>query len=156
MIARSSGWRPVRPPERVMPDRHRTGSVVVVVPTGGRMAGRRPASAGRRPTLASEGTYAGRSVCRELRARGQQMPVLMLTARDSVDDRVAGLDCGADDYLIKPFAFRELLARVRALLRRDGLSKDPVLRVADLEIDTVTHEVRRGGQPVELTSKEYA
>src|SRR5919109_42065 len=84
----------------------------------------------------------GFTVCRRLRARGRQMPILMLTARDTVDDRVAGLDSGADDYLIKPFAFRELLARVRALLRRDGLQRDPVLRAADLEVDTVTREVR--------------
>ena len=98
----------------------------------------------------------GLEVCKRLRARRRNMPVLMLTARDAVDDRVAGLDAGADDYLVKPFAFRELLARVRALLRRDGLSKDPVLRVGDLELDTVRHEVRRAGRPVELTSKEYA
>jgi len=98
----------------------------------------------------------GLTVCRRLRARHRNMPVLMLTARDTVDDRVAGLDSGADDYLVKPFAFRELLARVRALLRRDDLSKDPVLRAADVEVNTVTHEVHRAGRPVELTSKEYA
>jgi DNA-binding response OmpR family regulator len=98
----------------------------------------------------------GFGVCEQLRAQHSHTPVLMLTARDAVDDRVAGLDSGADDYLTKPFAFRELLARVRALLRREGRSKDPVLRVADLEIDTVSHEVRRAGKPVELTSKEYA
>jgi DNA-binding response OmpR family regulator len=98
----------------------------------------------------------GCEVCRRLRVRRRNMPVLMLTARDAVDDRVAGLDAGADDYLVKPFAFRELLARVRALLRRDGLSRDPVLRVADLEVDTVSHEVRRAGRAVTLTSKEYA
>ncbi|HEX3245460.1 MAG TPA: two-component system response regulator RppA [Chloroflexota bacterium] len=98
----------------------------------------------------------GLTVCRRLRSGRRNMPVLMLTARDTVDDRVAGLDAGADDYLVKPFAFRELLARVRALLRRDGLSKDPVLRVGNVEVDTVTHEVRRDGRPVELTSKEYA
>lgn len=98
----------------------------------------------------------GFALCRRLRAQGRHMPILMLTARDAVDDRVAGLDSGADDYLIKPFAFRELLARVRAMLRRNGLSKDPVLRLADLEVDTVTHEVRRAGRVVELTSKEYA
>jgi heavy metal response regulator len=98
----------------------------------------------------------GLTVCRRLRAGRRNMPVLMLTARDTVDDRVAGLDSGADDYLVKPFAFRELLARARALLRRDGLSRDPVLRVGDLEVDTVSHEVRRGGRPIELTSKEYA
>jgi len=98
----------------------------------------------------------GYTLCRRLRAGRRNVPVLMLTARDAVDDRVTGLDSGADDYLVKPFAFRELLARVRALLRRDGLSRDPILRVADIELDTVTHEVRRGGQPVQLTSKEYA
>jgi heavy metal response regulator len=98
----------------------------------------------------------GFTVCHRLRAARRNMPVLMLTARDAVDDRVTGLDSGADDYLVKPFAFRELLARVRALLRRESFSRDPVLRVADLEVNTVTREVRRGGRPVELTSKEYA
>src|SRR5690242_3034175 len=99
----------------------------------------------------------GLSVCRELRAQNRHMPVLMLTARDTVDDRVAGLDSGADDYLTKPFAFREFLARIRALPRRDGRSaRDPVLRVADLQIDTVSREVRRGGRVIDLTSKEYA
>jgi heavy metal response regulator len=98
----------------------------------------------------------GLAVCHALRAQHTHTPVLMLTARDAVDDRVSGLDSGADDYLTKPFAFRELLARIRALLRRDGRAKDPVLRVADLEVDTVSHEVRRGGKPIELTSKEYA
>ncbi len=73
-----------------------------------------------------------------------------------MNDRVFGLDSGADDYLTKPFAFRELVARVRALLRRDGLSRDPVLRIADVEIDTVSHDVRRAQRTVELTSKEYA
>ena len=98
----------------------------------------------------------GITVCQRLRAARKNMPVLMLTARDTVDDRVAGLDSGADDYLVKPFAFRELLARVRALLRRDGFSRDPVLSVGDLEVDTVSHEVRRGGRSIDLTSKEYA
>jgi DNA-binding response OmpR family regulator len=98
----------------------------------------------------------GLAVSHALRAGDAHMPILMLTARDAVDDRVSGLDSGADDYLTKPFAFRELLARIRALLRREGRSKDPVLRVADLEVDTVSHEVRRGGKPIELTSKEYA
>jgi DNA-binding response OmpR family regulator len=99
----------------------------------------------------------GLSVCTQLRAQNRHMPVLMLTARDAVDDRVAGLDSGADDYLTKPFAFREFLARVRALLRRDTRNaRDPILRVADLQVDTVSHEVRRAGRLVELTSKEYA
>jgi DNA-binding response OmpR family regulator len=98
----------------------------------------------------------GLEVCCRLRADRCNTPILMLTARDAVDDRVAGLDRGADDYLVKPFAFRELLARTRALLRRDIGSRDPVLRVADLEVDTVSHRVRRGATAVELTSKEYA
>ena len=98
----------------------------------------------------------GFRVCRTLRFDRCNVPILMLTARDAVDDRVAGLDNGADDYVVKPFAFRELLARSRALLRRDTSSRDPVLRVADLEIDSVSHLVRRAGKVVELTSKEYA
>jgi DNA-binding response OmpR family regulator len=98
----------------------------------------------------------GTSVCRRLRAAGDATPVLMLTARASVDDRVAGLDSGADDYLAKPFAFRELLARLRALLRRPARAYDPVLRVADLELDPATRRVRRHGQAVELTNKEFA
>jgi len=99
----------------------------------------------------------GVSVCRELRRRGLRSPILMLTARDSVDDRVAGLDAGADDYLVKPFAMKELLARLRALTRRSAeTSKSPVLQVADLTLDTLTHRVRRGGKPIQLTAKEYA
>jgi DNA-binding response OmpR family regulator len=84
------------------------------------------------------------------------MPVLMLTALDSVEDRVAGLDSGADDYLPKPFDPRELLARVRALLRRDLGRRDPMLRVADLEFDTTSREARRGGRTLDLTRREYA
>jgi len=98
----------------------------------------------------------GFQVCRQLRSDGQTVPVLMLTARDTVDDRVTGLDCGADDYLVKPFAFPELLARVRALLRRSGPSRGRTLRVGDVELDTVTHEVRRAGRPVDLTTRERA
>jgi DNA-binding response OmpR family regulator len=98
----------------------------------------------------------GLTVCRRLRERKIGTPVLMLTARDGVVDRVSGLDSGADDYLVKPFSFRELGARIRALLRRGVPGRDTVLRVADVEVDTVAHEVRRGGRPVELTSKEYA
>jgi DNA-binding response OmpR family regulator len=98
----------------------------------------------------------GLAVCRQLRASRRNMPVLMLTARDTVDNRVDGLNSGADDYLIKPFAFRELLARIRALLRRDAPSRSPVLRVADIEVDTITHEVRRAGKHIDLTNKEYA
>lgn len=98
----------------------------------------------------------GLAVCRKLRLERRNVPVIMLTARDTVDDRVAGLDSGADDYLVKPFAFRELLARARALLRRDGRTRDVVIRAADIEIDTISRQVRRGGRPVELTTKEYA
>ena len=98
----------------------------------------------------------GLTVCAELRRRGLRAPVLMVTARDAVDDRVAGLDSGADDYLIKPFAFAELLARLRALLRREPAFKGTVLQVADLEMDTARRTVRRNGQPISLTSKEYS
>jgi len=98
----------------------------------------------------------GLTVCAELRRRGLRAPVLMVTARDAVDDRVAGLDSGADDYLIKPFAFAELLARIRALLRREPAFKGTVLQVADLEMDTAQRTVRRGGLQIALTSKEYS
>jgi heavy metal response regulator len=98
----------------------------------------------------------GFSVCRELRARGAKTPVLMLTARDTVDDRVTGLDSGADDYLVKPFAFKELLARLRALTRRQSETRSTELRVADLALDTVAHTARRGGKRIELTAKEYS
>lgn len=98
----------------------------------------------------------GLTVCRRLRERGDKTPVLMLTARDTVDDRVRGLDTGADDYLVKPFAFAELVARVRALSRREPGLVDAVLRVADLELDTTTRNARRGGHGIELTTKEYA
>src|SRR5215208_4373588 len=98
----------------------------------------------------------GIEVCRYLRRTGNTTPVLMLTARDGVGDRVAGLDAGADDYLVKPFALEELLARVRALLRRsDPTSRDGVLRFADLELDPAAHEVRRGDRPMELTRTEF-
>jgi DNA-binding response OmpR family regulator len=98
----------------------------------------------------------GYAVCREVRAGGFRGPILMLTARDAVDDRVAGLDSGADDYLIKPFDFKELLARLRALLRRSATLRPPVARVADLALDTASHSVERGGRRVSLTAKEYA
>jgi DNA-binding response OmpR family regulator len=94
-------------------------------------------------------------VLKTLRAEGVKAPVLMLTARDAVSDRVAGLDSGADDYLTKPFAFEELLARVRALLRRGGERTSAVLRVADLTLDPATREVRRGTRRVSLTAREY-
>ena len=95
-------------------------------------------------------------VCQELRAKQVSTPILMLTARDSVEDRVKGLDSGADDYLTKPFAFGELLARVRALLRRDMSLKTPRLRVGDLVMDTLTREVQKGQRKIELTAKEYS
>lgn len=98
----------------------------------------------------------GFEVCAELRDTGVSKPILMLTARDTVEDRVEGLDTGADDYLVKPFEFRELLARLRALLRRHSEVRSPKIEIADLEIDTVSQTVSRGGRPVELTSKEYA
>jgi heavy metal response regulator len=99
----------------------------------------------------------GLDVCRELRQRGLRTPVLMLTARDAVDDRVGGLDAGADDYLVKPFALKELLARLRALTRRAAdAPKSPVLEIADLTLDTLTHRVKRGDKSIELTAKEYA
>jgi two-component system response regulator MprA len=97
----------------------------------------------------------GLEVCRRLRRAGNSVPVLMLTARDAVGDRVEGLDAGADDYLVKPFALEELLARVRALLRRGAASVDGVLRFADLELDPQTREVRRGGERIELTRTEF-
>jgi two-component system copper resistance phosphate regulon response regulator CusR len=98
----------------------------------------------------------GHTVCRELRGSGFGSPILMLTARDAVDDRVAGLDSGADDYLAKPFDFKELLARLRALLRRSAGLRPQVARVADLALNTASHGVTRAGKPVSLTAKEYA
>jgi DNA-binding response OmpR family regulator len=98
----------------------------------------------------------GWSVCRELRQRRSVVPILMLTARDEVEDRVRGLETGADDYLTKPFAFQELLARVRALLRRDKLHRTRTIRVADLEIDTAACRVTRHGRDVHLTRREYS
>ena len=98
----------------------------------------------------------GIEVCHEVRRRGITTPIIMLTARDALDDRVKGLDAGADDYLAKPFAFEELLARVRALLRRGQKYKTAGLKVADLEMDPVTRRVSRGGREIVLTGKEYA
>ncbi len=98
----------------------------------------------------------GFEVCRELRARGDATPVLMLTARATVDDRITGLDAGADDYLTKPFAFRELLARVRALLRREPQLHSDRVQLDDLVLDSASHRVSRAGRGIELTAKEYA
>ena len=97
----------------------------------------------------------GLALCATLRRTGSVCPILMLTARDTVADRVAGLDSGADDYLVKPFAFAELLARIRALLRRESVFLGTVLQIADLSLDTRSHEVYRNGQPIPLTTKEY-
>jgi two-component system response regulator MprA len=98
----------------------------------------------------------GLETCRRLRARGDSTPVLMLTARDDVPDRVAGLDAGADDYLVKPFALEELLARLRALLRRTAVDESGVLRFADLTLDPLRYEVRRGDREIELTRTEFS
>ncbi len=98
----------------------------------------------------------GLEVCRRLRRHGNRVPVLMLTARDEIENRVGGLDAGADDYVTKPFALEELLARVRALLRRASETSEEVLRFADLELDPGTREVRRGGERIELTRTEFA
>jgi len=118
-------------------------------------------------TLASSGDYdvvvldlllpgrGGLEVCRQLRAQGVTVPILMLTAKDALDDKVEGLDSGADDYLTKPFAFEELLARLRALLRRSRTSAPAVLRVADLVLDPLSRTVTRGGRTVELTQREF-
>jgi DNA-binding response OmpR family regulator len=98
----------------------------------------------------------GIAVCRALRARDVSTPILMLTARDSLADRVSGLGTGADDYLTKPFAFAELLARIRALLRRSRMAQPAVLRIAGLTLDPGSRRVTRAGAPIALTSKEYA
>lgn len=99
----------------------------------------------------------GIAVCNELRILDNRAPILMLTARDRIEDRVQGLDAGADDYLVKPFALEELLARIRALTRRSAdLPKSPVLKIADLTLDTLTRRVKRGNKIVDLTLKEYA
>jgi two-component system, OmpR family, response regulator len=98
----------------------------------------------------------GFETCRRLRGAGVWVPVLMLTARDAVEDRVAGLDSGADDYLVKPFAFVELLARLRALARRGEGERPAVLTVGDLRLDPATREVWRGGTPIALSAKEFA
>lgn len=98
----------------------------------------------------------GLEVCRALRARGAWSPILLLTARDAVEDRVAGLDAGADDYLVKPFSFAELSARLRALIRRGDSERPTVLRVGDLELNPATRRVTRDGTPIDLSPKEFA
>lgn len=98
----------------------------------------------------------GAAVMRQLRQGGSKVPILLLTAKDTVEDRVAGLDLGADDYLTKPFAFAELVARVRALIRRSYAAADPVVRIADVEIDTARRLVQRRGETLALSAREYA
>ena len=98
----------------------------------------------------------GLEILKQIRGKGQRSHVLILTAKDTIEDRVAGLDLGADDYLVKPFAFEELLARVRALLRRGYRRKNPQIKIKDLRIDLTTREVRRGRQEIALTPREYA
>lgn len=98
----------------------------------------------------------GFQVCRELRARGTATPVLMLTARAAVDDRITGFEAGADDYLTKPFSFRELLARIHALLRRDSHLLPDEIQIGDLIINSASHRVSRAGRSIQLTAKEYA
>jgi two-component system copper resistance phosphate regulon response regulator CusR len=98
----------------------------------------------------------GFEVCRDLRSAGCEVPILILTARDAVEERIRGLDLGADDYMVKPFEYRELLARVRGLLRRRAVRRQEVLSVADLRIEVGTRKVRRAGKTIELTAKEFA
>ncbi|MDQ6768125.1 MAG: response regulator transcription factor [Candidatus Eremiobacteraeota bacterium] len=97
----------------------------------------------------------GITVCRSLRTQGSTIPILMLTARDSLEDKLGGFASGADDYLAKPFSFEELVARLRALLRRSSTSTPPQLKVADLVLDTATRSATRAGTPIELTNREY-
>jgi two-component system, OmpR family, copper resistance phosphate regulon response regulator CusR len=98
----------------------------------------------------------GLQVCRDLRTKKINTPILMLTAKDTIDDRISGLDSGADDYLVKPFAFSELAARIRALSRREAEQKTQTLKFKDLEMDLLSREIRRGTRKIELTAKEYA
>lgn len=98
----------------------------------------------------------GLQVCKELRSQRINTPIIMLTAKDTVEDRVSGLDSGADDYLIKPFAFQELRARLRALLRREASDKTGTISIADLVLDPAAHTVERSGQSIDLTAKEFA
>lgn len=102
------------------------------------------------------GNFDGLDICRQIREKKIATPILMLTAKDTVTDRVSGLDQGADDYLIKPFAFDELLARIRALLRRPAQNAGDILKIADLSLDTTKAEVTRAGKTIDLSSKEYA
>jgi DNA-binding response OmpR family regulator len=98
----------------------------------------------------------GYTLCRDLRSQGIRAPILMLTARDSIEDRVDGLDSGADDYLVKPFALKELRARIRALLRRNQVEKSALIKIADIVLDPTNHRVERDDQPIDLTPREFA
>ena len=102
------------------------------------------------------GNLEGMEICRALREKGIHTPILLLTAKGQIRDRVDGLNSGADDYLVKPFSFEELLARVRALLRRPPTSSGNTLKVADLSLDTITYQVSRGGKSINLSAKEFA
>jgi DNA-binding response OmpR family regulator len=102
------------------------------------------------------GTVEGLEICKQMRDAGIHTPVLVLSAKDQVRDRVTGLDAGADDYLVKPFSFEELLARVRALLRRPHEAKSSILKVGDLTLNTINYQVKRAGKTIMLSSKEYA
>ncbi len=102
------------------------------------------------------GTIDGMEVCRQVREAGIHTPILMLTAKDQVRDRVEGLNSGADDYLIKPFSFEELLARIKALLRRPQQAQSNTLKIADLSLDTISYEVKRAGKTIDLSAKEFA
>jgi len=102
------------------------------------------------------GSVEGLDICRQVRAKGIHTPIIFLTAKDQIRDRVAGLDAGADDYLVKPFSFEELLARIRALLRRPQETTGTVLTVGNLSLDTVSYDVKRDGQSIRLSTKEFA
>lgn len=98
----------------------------------------------------------GLTLLRELREKRSDIPVIMVTARDSVPDRIKGLDCGADDYIVKPFSFEELLARIRATVRRSGAREEPVLRFEDIVLDPTSGRVSRAGQPIDLSAREFS
>jgi DNA-binding response OmpR family regulator len=135
---------------------HEEGFVVDVAPTG--EAGEEQAFVNEYDVIVLDWLLPGKdglAVCQSLRARDITTPILMLTARHSLADRVSGLTTGADDYLTKPFAFAELLARIRALLRRARIARPPILRVTDLTLDPASRRVTRGGVKIGLTSKEY-
>jgi DNA-binding response OmpR family regulator len=102
------------------------------------------------------GSVEGLEICRQVRAAGKHTPILLLTAKDQIKDRVEGLNSGADDYLIKPFSFDELLARIRALLRRPEAAQSNVIKVGDLSLDTLNFNVQRDGRAIELSAKEFA